>query len=97
MWFCRKQSQKRNANHARNETYNQSLKGIEMLVLARKKHEETIVEVPVELMKRAIEENRPIVIRNSIVEVKNNIARLGWEAEKDVSIRRKEIMGRDAA
>ncbi len=68
-----------------------------MLVLARRKRQETIVEVPVELMKRAIEENRPIVIRNSIVEVKNDIARLGWEAEKDVSIRRKEIIGRDAA
>ena len=40
MWFCRKQSQKRNANHARNETYNQSLKGIEMLVLVRRKRQE---------------------------------------------------------
>ncbi len=62
-----------------------------MLVLSRKKHEVTVAQVPVELMEQAVKEGRPIVVQCSVVETKNSSVRLGWKAEKGVSIHRKEV------
>lgn len=60
-----------------------------MLVLGLKVHGGATIEVPVEVMKEAIENDQPIRVRVSISRIdKKSAAHIGFEARRDIPIRR---------
>ena len=62
-----------------------------MLILSRKRDEQAIATLPVEVMRAAVEANREIEITTTVVEIRGDKVRLGFDAPREVPIHRCEV------